>query len=684
MNDVITQISIKNIFNDSNDTAKRCNYVIPIYQRNYAWHKTHIFQLIQDIYDYYESNTDKPYYIGTLIVFEKKESRNITYDLIDGQQRFTTITLLLSALKNHYKIAEVESFYTEQKLQFECRDISSRTLEDLFLNTISNYSEYDEALMEGYNHIIKGIDSIVPEIKLGAFVSYLINKVTIFRVLVPEDTDLNHYFEIMNSRGEQLEKHEILKSYCLHALNAEDRFAFSYIWEACSTMEEYVQIQFEKNIRFQLFGLEKENELNKLVDLDSVYKILLNEQKRLEKTPNVNETSESTESDICQSISDLLKNGIKGKSPGEPGAKEDTASRFNSVLTFSNFLLLVLKIQTKSPDVKLDDKRLLQFFEQYLQHSKTDEGKKETEQFVKAFGYNILKCKFLYDKFIIKRENKDNKEKWSLKKLKYYKEPDTFNYINTFGYETETEDSMNHRLIMILSMFHVSTPTQVYKHWLYASLKYLFHESDISEEKYLKYLENLAKAYFFDRFISIDESTRNYETIIDNNGIIKNTIDNCSFHLLNNGTKVENFVFNYLDYLLWRDYQFNKKWFNEEKLKRIRDPRISKYEFGFRSSVEHYYPQQPNKEAGFSDLKKEYLDCFGNLCLLSSSKNSRLSNLSPKQKKDFYFQSETIDSIKQCLMMDYNNWWEDEIKEHGSLMNEILLEQYTKDKEIDA
>ena len=45
-----------------------------------------------------------------------------------------------------------------------------------------------------------------------------LKKVRLLRVEVPHDTDLNHYFEIMNSRGEQLEKHEIIKAHCMSVL----------------------------------------------------------------------------------------------------------------------------------------------------------------------------------------------------------------------------------------------------------------------------------------------------------------------------------------------------------------------------------------------------------------------------------------------------------------------------------
>ena len=59
---------------------------------------------------------------------------------------------------------------------------------------------------------------------------------------VPKDVDLNHYFEVMNSRGEQLEKHEIVKSIlCQHLKKKNEMSIFSRVWEACSEMSMYIQ-----------------------------------------------------------------------------------------------------------------------------------------------------------------------------------------------------------------------------------------------------------------------------------------------------------------------------------------------------------------------------------------------------------------------------------------------------------
>ena len=75
------------------------------------------------------------------------------------------------------------------------------------------------------------------------FINYFENRVIIVRVEIPEYTDVAAYFEIMNNRGEQLQKHEILKSLFLSKLGNDDknRAIFSKIWDACSEMDIPIQ-----------------------------------------------------------------------------------------------------------------------------------------------------------------------------------------------------------------------------------------------------------------------------------------------------------------------------------------------------------------------------------------------------------------------------------------------------------
>ena len=76
---------------EGNIFTKGDEYVIPLYQRAYAWTDEQIKQLIEDVIDI---DNDKNYYIGTLIVHKN----NNQYEVVDGQQRLTTLYLLLSYL----------------------------------------------------------------------------------------------------------------------------------------------------------------------------------------------------------------------------------------------------------------------------------------------------------------------------------------------------------------------------------------------------------------------------------------------------------------------------------------------------------------------------------------------------------------------------------------------------------
>ena len=81
--------SIKEIFDVTN------KYIIPLYQRNYAWGKEQIEALIQDICEAYERDKEGNYYIGSLVVLRR---HNGDYEVIDGQQRLTTLSLLTKIL----------------------------------------------------------------------------------------------------------------------------------------------------------------------------------------------------------------------------------------------------------------------------------------------------------------------------------------------------------------------------------------------------------------------------------------------------------------------------------------------------------------------------------------------------------------------------------------------------------
>ena len=649
MSNGISQLSISDLL------AGDVDYLIPMYQRNYAWGEAEITQLIQDVLDEMPKggsghDMSKPYYIGTLVVDLKKKAADERplYEVIDGQQRLTTLFLLAAFFRSQNQGGTVASWFKRQCVRFESRPKSSKALTAIFEGRVEgkqtelfHTEEYNGDIINGYQLVQKLLPKLVPKALEGddLFAQYLFGQVQIMRVQVPNDTDLNHYFEIMNNRGEQLEKHEVLKSRLMKMLQDPARpdeskqlsTCLNLVWEACSNMERYVQMGFTRTHRDNLFGKE---DWGRLVPTN------FSELFQLTATDGI--------PDIEQPLSlvEIIKPGLQHDAPsGKQGNHEEAPERFNTVINFPNFLLQVLRVTT-GENIPLDDKQLINAFDEHLL-----EQNDATER-VKRFIYDLLKCKHLFDHYIIKREFTGNSDAWSLKRLKYQASNKSNDYVNTFGNEAE-ESGENRRVLMLLSALHVSTPTMVYKHWLNAALHYLYHAEQITFDGYLRHLESATRCFVYDRFLSANEEADYYEMIYQRKAQLKtqcwSSIDEGR---LTFGHIANNLVFNYLDYLLWLKYRNN-------------EPKVREYDFSFRSSVEHYYPQSPWR--GVDPLPIELLDSFGNLCLISHSKNSRLSNFTPESKKEYYLKG-GIDSIKQWLMMKPSAWGTESIVQHNDEM----------------
>lgn len=609
-------------------------YVIPIYQRNYAWGEAEVKQLIQDISDFAQVHPTKNYFIGTLVVYERYEAGKTIFETIDGQQRLTTLNILYAVLHREFASQIPDKINYRLNLKFDARKISSYSLD--YISNIGNPvlfdtgEEYNSNIQDAYEIANKFLSNLFKndEAKIESFYNYLSEKVNILRVSVPKDTDLNHYFEIMNTRGEQLEKHEILKAKLMHFLNDNDKlsFAFNKIWEACSDMARYVQYGFNTTERDSIFTAKNWNQLT-----------VSNFEEFAEKIDFKKDAVNSTLLNINQIVT------YTGNFEHNADHKEDAPERFTSIINFPNFLLHILRVQTKQ-DISLDDKRLLEAFDEQLNSLK---GQEEKVNFVKCLAYNLLKGKFLFDQYIIKREFAKEKDGWSLKSLKWY-DGNKVSYVNS--YENEAE---NKRILMLLSMFHVSAPTLIYKHWLNGALYFLFgNYQDLSARKYMDWLENLAQAYLYDRYLAVNDSDVDfYKIIYKHNASSQNKFkpENQNWETLNKGTSVENFTFNYLDYILWLE----------------KSDGYNDFEFSFRSSVEHYYPQNPISRE--DRLEQSLLDKFGNLCLISRSKNSTLGRYMPQAKKDHYVRVKP-DSLKQKFMMNETTWGKEQIEVHTSKM----------------
>ena len=557
------ECSIENIFLEH-------EYIIPIYQRNYAWSKEEIEQLLDDIND-----INRKYYLGSLIVNEIERNR---FEVIDGQQRLTTLFLLLSYLK--YDSIKIDS------LRFEAREKSNKTLKAIYetkagYKEFKNEEEYSTDIIEGY--------SIIENYFLGKDADFIsrfekkISSVYIIRTQVPKDIDLNHYFEIMNTRGEQLELHEIVKAKIIGAIETDgkitdddriDKVIAGEIWDACAQMDKYIQMSFSTDKRKKLFSDNWDS--FKCKSFDDI-RIAFNGCSR-------DETKYESETSKLKDILIKKQNNLKQSNDEDKEENE----RFDSIISFPNFILQVneamniLEAENEN-DAGLDDKKFIEFLKNRWSN------KEKSLDFV----YSLLKYRYLFDRYIIKREyygNHKSEGKWSLKKceINNYDKGNKPIYKTTLNTDEEDKNNLdNKQLTLLESCLRITYTSPKTMHWIAKVI------SEVNKGKTGKEIIKILEKYCCKK---VDDSD------------YKNS----------KGFAVERIVFTYLDYILCRD-----------NLKKYED-----FEFQFRKSIEHFFPQHPiNKEYKIKDENK---DSFGNLALITVSANSKFSNMLPIHKVEQY------------------------------------------------
>lgn len=555
-------------------------YAIPLYQRNFAWTYDEIEQLLNDVADAVQENRDN-YYIGTLVV----NKENDIFKIIDGQQRTTALNLIALALKHEFGFDRLKAV----NLTFPARKKSNKNIQDLFSK--KKILEGDEnELTRGYGHARDALKKVLEERQLNpqSFVGYLFEKVIIFRSILPEDLDLNLYFERFNSRGEQLEAHEILKAQMMSKFGEDQEMAqkFARIWDACAEFDKPVASQFKMRRkraddfqeRERIFGWHFTN-----YSFHNIYNDIDFHQNERRK------------------LSDIL-----GKKINEKNIEvEKDFGDYTTIIDFPTFLLHVLAIAEgkKTDEIQLDDKKLLALFD----------IKNKDKTWVIEFSEFLLRIKHIFDNYIVRNSNMDsssrNKDEWFLQKGTYYeyqpngKSKEHYIVEERFTNNTFSDSEINQNIILLQSMFAVTFTANRDSRWLYEILQFLFnHIEELNQTEFASlfkdFLEKMAVRYAEERLFTEDKSIKKYGAI-------------------------PVYAFNFVDYVLWK---------NREELKKDYDIEFKDFKFAYRRSVEHWYPQNPNGHDGESQLPAEFLHSFGNLCIITDSQNSRFGNSYPEAK----------------------------------------------------
>ncbi|OFO00932.1 DUF262 domain-containing protein [Streptococcus sp. HMSC070B10] len=548
-------------------------YAIPLYQRNFAWTYDEIEQLLNDVADAFQENREN-YYIGTLVINKEKK----LFKIIDGQQRTTALNLIALALKNEFGFDRLKAV----NLTFPARKKSNENIQKLF--TKQEISEGDEnELTRGYRHAKDALKKVLEERQLDpqSFVDYLFENVIIFRSILPEDLDLNLYFERFNSRGEQLESHEILKAQMMSKFGTDQEMAqkFARIWDACAEFDKPVIKTFQIRSRpnntdeegERIFGKEFTN-----FKLESVFEKI--RVKKIEQRSLLDAITQTK-----YESSSLVNNGAD-------------ISNYTTVIDFPTFLLQVFFIMEGNDETTFDDKKLLKIFE----------IERRDREWVQQFGQLLLTMKHIFDTLIVKNVQLENETEWQIKRGKYEtyqrNENGGWKYVR-INYQNNTFDNLNKNIILLQSMFAVTFTANRDSRWLYEILQFLFnHIEELNQTEFASlfkdFLEKMAVRYAEERLFTEDKSIKKYGAI-------------------------PVYAFNFVDYVLWK---------NREELKKDYDIEFKDFKFAYRRSIEHWYPQNPNGHDGESQLPAEFLHSFGNLCIITDSQNSRFGNSYPEAK----------------------------------------------------
>ena len=411
------------------------------------------------------SNEKKSYYLGSLVCFKREDGN---FELIDGQQRHATITLINLVLKNWTE--KIENVISVPNLKFDSRKKTQNYIECLYKTETTTFlKQANELNISGVGNLKDAIEIIQEELRekdVQNFAKNFFENVYLFRVEVPEDTDLNHYFEIMNNRGEQLEKHEIVKALLMGKISdIKEQEKFSAIWNACSNMSDYIWSNFSNKNQKDYNNKEIPDSSSRKNLFENAGNLIAHDFDSISININEDNSENLTLTEI------IANHNIPNDFPKEEQFIKET---YKSIIDFPNFLLQVLKI--KNDKVSLDDKKLLEQF---------DNVKPNPQEFI----FNLLKYRALFDKFVIKQDLADadeSKQNWGIRMLNI----DFETTIKTY------ED--DEKLTKLQVMLYYSDSTNTYNNWLHEILK----STDLSYAKHTDKIWTIAKGKFNKKYLT--------------------------------------------------------------------------------------------------------------------------------------------------------------------------------------
>lgn len=634
----------------------KVSMVIPSYQRPYVWPDDDVVKLLSDI-NAARDHGEPRYYIGTVLTsgyVGGNGNNDADLELIDGQQRITTLVLVALAFRSLGINSVMDSFAVindAPRLHFAIRDQVQKLLgawAGLEGYELPDYEDIDNDpylnRLHGSLRVLKQrIGAICGDdaIKLQGFAQYIFNNVVWVNNMVPEGVDLNRLFATMNTSGVQLEQSDILKSLLLRKIKY-NRDRYDAIWKVCEQMDNY----FERNVRKVFTGSDWKN--MKPADLS-----IFSPERFVLESEVVGVAGEP------MTIAKLAAQAVGGRwddsvmeseehSDNKLG-DEDDAVYCRSIIGFPLLLMHAYRVflDGKSDiDVRLHSDSLIDSFVDLV----NSKGSR-----IRRFFEHLWEVRYQFDRWVVKwvRAGDSSEEVLGLTDVRRSRSGNNW-YLQ--------RDYRDITPLVQLQAVRNFTGERSAQYWLTPFLGWLRDEAYEKEKDVLELLEDI------DNQLSLAIGTQkeaSCELLQDDLAEIE-AFDTVETYLLeSHGTHFEHYWFQKLEYLLWK-----------EMVKESSTEKLRKYRIVSRNSVEHVHPQ--NEE--FRDaMENSLLHCFGNLALLNPGQNSSYSNQKSSKKKIDFESKSTYDSLKLKRIFDLmgnSNWTEQKVKKHRAEMLDIMREHY--------
>lgn len=293
------------IFKPSNESVSeifgnvKALYKMPIYQRPYAWDKERVEQLWYDILEAYKNNTtdenfDKNYFLGSVVVVDKGEYQ----DVVDGQQRLTTLTILFCVLRdlevfsedtNEYDFVNDSIKKNGKKPRLTLRTHSANQagfeeeiIKGLDFERLKKNSESNRFLQTAYyfKNLIENAQNLSDENYIEdfqGFINYLFTKTTMIKIICSDENFAIKLFSVLNDRGLNLTPADVIKAYLMESL-ADDETklnSFVEVWKQIESEIVDTDEKIEGILNLYLYFLTAKNPKKSLQDeLKSQFKNL--------------------------------------------------------------------------------------------------------------------------------------------------------------------------------------------------------------------------------------------------------------------------------------------------------------------------------------------------------------------------------------------------------------------------